>query len=224
MTEEDWTKKRKEKKEKEKKTRRRKKREKLNERKGQNLDRKNPWQHAKHSRLKICITSCSRLRRKEAQFESSGISVHLDFCDSPQYPTVQLQLYNRSVERIFFSRVNFLSWLLFRYPFHPRVTAVARKRSKVQRWQVTAKYACTLHMWLCMKWHGAWLRGVHRTRRDGSSFMWHQPCQCCKYTASDFEKCAIKASHSRIITCERSESARERRIALYKSDQQQPTN
>ena len=29
--------------------------------------------------------------------------------------------------RIFFSRVNFLCWLLFRYPFHPSVTAVARK-------------------------------------------------------------------------------------------------
>ena len=35
----------------------------------------------------------------------------------------------RSGRRIFFSRVNFLCcWLLFRYPFHPRVTAVARKR------------------------------------------------------------------------------------------------
>ena len=29
--------------------------------------------------------------------------------------------------RIFFSTVDFLCWLLFRYPFHPRVTAVARK-------------------------------------------------------------------------------------------------
>ena len=113
-----------------KKKRRRKKEEKLNERKGQNLDRKNPWQHAKHSRLKISITSWSRLRKKEAQFESSGISVHLDFCASPQYPTVQLQLYNGSVERISFSRVNFLSWLLFRYPFHPRVTAVHVKGQK----------------------------------------------------------------------------------------------
>ena len=32
--------------------------------------------------------------------------------------------------RIFFSRVDFLCWLLFQYPFHPRVTAVARKRSQ----------------------------------------------------------------------------------------------
>ena len=69
--------------------------------------------------------------------------------------------------RIFFSSVDFLCWLLFRYPFHPRVTAVARKRSRSFcqkcRWQVTAKHAYTLRMWLCMKWHGAWLYGVHRT-------------------------------------------------------------
>ena len=61
--------------------------------------------------------------------------------------------------RIFFSRVDLLCWLLFRYPFHPRVTAVARKRSRSFcqkcRWQVTAKHAYTLRMWLCMKWHGA---------------------------------------------------------------------
>ena len=65
-------------------------------------------------------------------------------------------------------------------------TAVARKRPpsfcQKCRWQVTAKHAYTLRVWLCMKWHGAWLYGVHRTRRDGSSFMWHQPCQRCKYT------------------------------------------
>ena len=45
--------------------------------------------------------------------------------------------------RIFFSGVDFLCWLLFRYPFHPRVTAVARKKSRSFcqkcRWQVTAK-------------------------------------------------------------------------------------
>ena len=69
--------------------------------------------------------------------------------------------------RILFSRVNFLCWLLFWYPFHPRVTAVARKRprsfcQKCRR-QVTAKYACTLRIWLCIKCHGAWLYSVHRT-------------------------------------------------------------
>ena len=54
--------------------------------------------------------------------------------------------------RIFFSRVDFLCWLLFRYPFHPRVTTVARKKSRSFcqkcRWQVTAKHAYTLHMWI----------------------------------------------------------------------------
>jgi len=116
--------------------------------------------------------------------------------------------------RIFFSRVDFLCLLLFRYPFHPRVTAVARKRSwslcQKCRWQVTAKQAFTLRMWLCMKWHGAWLYGVHRTRRDGCSFMWHQLCQRCKYTTSvDIQKTRYKASHSCRTTCERSESAQE---------------
>ena len=57
--------------------------------------------------------------------------------------------------------------VLTRYPFHPRFTTVARKRfwSFCQRcrWQVTAKHAYTLRMWLCVKWHGAWLYGVHRT-------------------------------------------------------------
>ena len=65
---------------------------------------------------------------------------------------------------------------------------IARKRPlsfcQKRRWQVTAKQAYTLRMWLCMKCHGAWLYGVHRTRRDGSSFLWHQPCQLCKYTTS----------------------------------------
>ena len=81
--------------------------------------------------------------------------------------------------RIYFSRVDFLCWLLFRYPFHHRVTAVARKRPwsfcQKCRWQVTAKHAYTLRMWLCMKWHGAWSYGVHRTRRDGSSFFVASP-------------------------------------------------
>ena len=69
---------------------------------------------------------------------------------------------------------------LFQYPFHPHVTvtAIACKRSwsfcRKCRWQISAKHTCTLHVWLCVKWHGAWLYGVHRTHWDGSSFMWHQ--------------------------------------------------
>ena len=63
----------------------------------------------------------------------------------------------RSSGKILFSKVNFLCRLLFRHPFHPRATAVARERSRSFcqrcRWQVTAKHACTLGMWLCMKRH-----------------------------------------------------------------------
>ena len=80
-----------------------------------------------------------------------------------------------------------MPFILLEYIYHGvfqnrqvlRVVGRKRPRSFCQkcRWQVTAKYACTLRMWLCMKWHGAWFR-------DGSSFMWHQPCQRCKYTTS----------------------------------------
>ena len=71
------------------------------------------------------------------------------------------------VGKVLFSRVSSLCWLIFRYPFHPRVIAVAHKRPRSFcqkcRWQVTAKHAYTLRMWLCIKWHGACLYGVHRT-------------------------------------------------------------
>ena len=58
----------------------------------------------------------------------------------------------RSGGRIFyFFRVNFLCWLLFRYPSHPRVTAVVRKISlsfcQTCRWQVIAKHTCILRMY-----------------------------------------------------------------------------
>ena len=56
--------------------------------------------------------------------------------------------------RIFFSMVDFLCWLLFRYPFHPRVTTVARKKSRSFcqkcRCQVTAKHTYTLRMWILL--------------------------------------------------------------------------
>ena len=68
------------------------------------------------------------------------------------------------------------------YPFHPRVTAVARKRSRSFcqkcRWQVTAKHAYTLRMWLCKKRHGAWLYGVHRTCAETAAV------SCCTSHAS----------------------------------------
>ena len=122
----------------------------------------------------------------------------------------------RSSGIIFFSSVNFLCWLLFQYLFHPRVTAVASKRSQSLcqkcRWQVTAKHASTLHMWLCMKWHGIRLCGVHRTCWEGSSFMWHQPCQHCKYNT-------LVHTYSSRITSKHRESAWEWRIVLYKNSQ-----
>ena len=62
----------------------------------------------------------------------------------------------RSGGRMFFPRVNFLCWLSFWYLFHRRVTAVVCKSSwsfcQKAQWQVTAKHACTLCMWLWMKW------------------------------------------------------------------------
>ena len=102
----------------------------------------------------------------------------------------------RSDGRIFFSRVDFLCWLLFLYSFHPRVTAVARKSSRSFcqkcRWQVTAKhltYAALHEVTWCMV---VWC--PQNLRRDGSSFTWHQPCQRCKYTTSvDIQKRAIKS-------------------------------
>ena len=88
--------------------------------------------------------------------------------------------------RIFFSRVDFLCWLLFRYPFHPRVTTVARKKSRSFcqkcRWQVTAKHAYTLRMWILLNRASAlvttcpWYVKWHlRTLSINSS---SSPCMC----------------------------------------------
>ena len=89
----------------------------------------------------------------------------------------------KSGGRIFFSRVNFLCWLLFQYPFHPRVTAVARKRSlsfcQKSRWQVPAKHTYTLPMWLWMKWHCNLVHGwmvYTELAPKRQHFTWHQPC------------------------------------------------
>ena len=50
----------------------------------------------------------------------------------------------RSGGRIFFSRVSFLCLLLFRYPFHPRVDSVTRKRPAGGELQLNthAPYVC----------------------------------------------------------------------------------
>ena len=82
--------------------------------------------------------------------------------------------------------------LSYPHPLHPTLPPIRSSCQKC-RWQVTAKHAYTLRMWLCMKWHCAWLYGVHRMRWDGSRFMWHQLCQHCKCTTSvDIQKRAIK--------------------------------
>ena len=136
----------------------------------------------------------------------------------------------RTSRRIFFSRVNFLCWLLFRYPFHPRVSTVTAVAHQISwsfcqkcRWQVTAKHASTLCMWLCMKWHGAWLYGVHRTCAETAAVSRDSSHASVESTPLWWisKNTLQKASHSCKITWERSLSARERRIALYKSDQQQ---
>ena len=95
-----------------------------------------------------------------------------------------LWLKSRGSESLLERQENLLESKCFGICSTPRITAVVQKRSwsfcQKHRWQVTAKHACTLHMWLWMKWNGAWLYGEHRTHRDGSSFRWHQPCQCCQ--------------------------------------------
>ena len=83
-----------------------------------------------------------------------------------------------------------------------------------------------------MKWHGAWWYGVHRTHWDGSSFMWHQPCQCCRYTTLVdllyFLKCYKKLfthaeSHVSAASLLQSGEYNYTNYIWYSSDQQQQT-
>ena len=136
----------------------------------------------------------------------------------------------RSGMRIFFSGVDFLCWLLFWYLFHPRVTAVARKRSwsfcQKCRWQVTAKHPYTLHgfkwsdtvNWCMVEWCAQNLRWDCSISHGTSHATTKERCQ---YTTS----VDINNTHHKMIQSliqnhmwqVRSESAWERRIALYKS-------
>ena len=83
---------------------------------------------------------------------------------------------------------------------------------------LTGNVLCSL--WLCMKWHGAWLYGVHRTCAEtvavscGTSHAStvSTPLRWIFY----FKKHAIKASHSCRTTYKCSECSREWRIAPYK--------
>ena len=100
--------------------------------------------------------------------------------------------------------------LLFQYPFHHSVTAVACKRSwsfcKKCRWHVTAKHTCTWHMWLCMKWHkrvpGYMVYTEHAEMATVSCGTSHVKTKKHCTTTS---KCAIKSyRHSFRITCDKS--------------------
>ena len=75
--------------------------------------------------------------------------------------------------RVFFSRVNFLCWLLFRYPFHPRVTAVALKdpghsaKSAGGRLQLNTRTLCGFEWSQTVTWCIAeWC--TQNLRRNGS--------------------------------------------------------
>ena len=108
----------------------------------------------------------------------------------------------------------------------PSVTAVARKRSRSfclkGRWQVTAKHACTLRMWLCMELHGAWLYGAQKTCAQTAAVS-HGTSHVSAVSTPQrcvFKKALLKTIHSCSIISERSESARKRRTAPYKSNQE----
>ena len=98
-----------------------------------------------------CFFSHTRIQRMGSRFNSGDSSV------------VESRTHDQKVTgsipsgSIFFSRANFLCWLLFQYPIYHRVTTAACKRSQSFcqkcRWQITAKHTCTLHLWLQIKWH-----------------------------------------------------------------------
>ena len=72
----------------------------------------------------------------------------------------------RSGGRISFSRVNFLCWLLFWYPFHPRVTTVARKKMPVilPNVQVTGYSSTRMHLTYVGLHEVTWCRVVWCTQ------------------------------------------------------------
>ena len=124
----------------------------------------------------------------------------------------------RSSGRIFFSMVS------VRCPIHPRVTAVARKRSPQNaggRLQLNAHtpYLCGFELsdtvnWCIVEWC------THNLRRDGGSFTWHQPCNNqIPLSGAPFgwilKIRAIKGYSQSHIRHDRNESARQQRIALY---------
>ena len=113
------------------------------------------------------------------------------------------------------ARVKFLCWLVFRYPLHPRVTAVARHKIPVilPKVQVAGyRYwdTYTLPMWIWMKWHCNLVHGwmVSELALKRQHFTWHQPCNTQRNAISTplpwiLIIRAIKGySHSFRITCQ----------------------
>ena len=137
----------------------------------------------------------------------------------------------RSGGRIFFSRVNFLCWLLFRYLFHPRVTAVARKRSQPFcqkcRWQFTAKctpYLCGFEWsdtvtWCMVEWctqnlcrNGSISRGTsHATPKEHYQYTISMDINNTRYERIQ----SLIQNH--MPMCAVTDRAQEQRIVLYKS-------
>ena len=116
--------------------------------------------------------------------------------------------------------VCFLCWLIFRCPFHPRVTAVASKRSRwfcqKCRWQVTAKHPCILRMWLCMKWrdmvHGSMVYTKYAPKRP--HFHVAPPTWQPNSAVSTLPCKKLQSLIQNRTRQKRSESARELRTAL----------
>ena len=141
----------------------------------------------------------------------------------------------RSGGRIFFSGVNFLCWLLFRYPFHPRVTAVHVKYpghsagSACGRLELNmhAPYLCSL----CINWRDIMHGCMVYTEPAETAAVSHSTSHVTTtqrmsvHHFGEYSKGATKIdSHSFQIACDKSAwsaSARKRRTALYKSDHNQ---
>ena len=139
-----------------------------------------------------CVTNCSSTYAAVLECISSRVLCSIMYWGAGIAQWLERRTHDRKVPgsspgrsggRIFFPMVIFLCWLLFRYPFHPRLTAVARKRSRSFcqkcRWQVTAKHTYTLPMWLWVKWHCYLVHGwmvYTEPALKRQHCTWHQPC------------------------------------------------
>ena len=114
-----------------------------------------------------------------------------------------------SGRRIFFSMVNCLCWLLFQYLFHPHVTMAACKITRPSAKSAGGRLQLNKHVhYICgFEWSDAinWCMVVWCTQNihwDSSSFMRHQPKQCCKHTTS--VEHAIKSLVWNHLSCDNS--------------------